>query len=206
MGQLAAQIRELQQQMRQLREGTVQDARISSTRRHIEVNVTLAPSGQEVWAELLQGVGGSSGGTIRVPAEGDSVLVALIDGEPSQGFVLGWLADPSTPLPLQIEKGTTYVWAPANEELKIVTAQGEPALTLKPTGEVVVEADTVRLGSEAAFQAVALASKVESELTEIKTRLWNHTHSAPSGATGPPQPGLPKYADDVGSETVKTDG
>jgi len=205
MGRLAAQIRELREQVRQLREGTVQDARISSERRQIEVQVQIAPSGQTLWAEMLHAVGGSEGGAIRVPSEGDSVLVAMIDGEPSQGFILGGLADPSTPLPSSIESGTTYLWAPADEPLEILTSDGEPALRLMPDGRVVLEADSIHLGSENPGDKVALASKVKAELDEIRNQLMTHTHSAPSGATGPPQPGSPSPADSVASDTVESE-
>lgn len=202
-GALTASLREGMRSIEQLSEGTVQSAEI--VQQHIEVEVQLVPRDQTVWVELLQGLGGTQGGAVRVPSQGDSVLVGLVEGDPNEGFMLGWLADSSTPLPSDVEGGATYMWAPNDEPLKILTADGTPAVTLKPDGTVIVEADSIQLGSEAPGDKMALASKVKTELDEIRNQLMTHTHSAPSGATGPPQPGSPSPADSVASDTVESE-
>lgn len=198
---LAADIRHIQQSLRQLAEGTVLDAEIVGD--HIEVEVRL-DNGKAVWAELVDGVGGPGGTLARVPTEGESVLVGLVDGDPTEGFVLSWLSDASTPAPDDLEGGRTYLVAPDGEPVEI--RAGESTVELQPDGTVVVDADDIRLGGESPSDREALAGKVESELDALWTALTSHTHpgvrvgtqtSGPASATG--------SAGDVASDTVQSD-
>lgn len=214
---LADDIHKLQQSVQQLREGTVLTAEIVDD--HIEVEVRIAPSGKEIWAELVDGLGGAGGGLVRVPAEGDSVLVGMIDGDPNRGFVLGRLSDESTPMPKDVEGKRTYVVAPDGEGVEIRAGDGSTTVEIEPDGtvrldakEVDLIAQDINLGSDEPVDTVALDSKVLSELSKLIAWSGSHVHTylAPLvPLPGPPVPTTPAPpappASSVGSSKVNSD-
>lgn len=119
MVQLEGSIRRILQQTKEVREASVIEAKIVG--RHIEVKVALLPEGLEVWTTLAGGMRG----LYRVPTEGDLAIVGLVDGAPSEGYILAFFsADERSSVPDDVEAGSIYIVPPAGEGIVARTRDG----------------------------------------------------------------------------------
>lgn len=163
-----AEIRNLVSRIRQVVEAKVVGAAIVG--RHVEVELRIVPDGQTVFADLLVSLGGG-GGVFRVPTAGDTVLVGLVDGRPSNGYVLGFLpTDGAMPLPDGFEANTVYVQAPEGEPINIVTTGADVELSVDAGREI-------RLGGKGATDPVALSSKTDTNEGTIANIVSTHQHT-----------------------------
>jgi hypothetical protein len=132
-------------------DGTLEDGMI-------EVDFVLSSSGEDVVVEQLVGAGSS----FRIPRKGEVALLGFVDGDRNEGYILGWISKPdASPSSSRVEAGALYLFPPEGES-------------------VIVISDDVKLGSELASQAVALAPLVEALLSSRDAVYGSHFHTIPT--------------------------
>lgn len=120
-------------------DGTVEDGMI-------EIDFRLSTTGEEVTVEETI----SAGSVFRIPRAGDVALLAFVDGDRNEGYVIGWIPRPDAQPCPSISAGTLYVHARPGEEIRIVS-----------DGDVTVDASSINLGDSAA-SFIALSDKVDA--------------------------------------------
>lgn len=213
------EINELRQRLRQYSDAKVLSSEIVDGR--IEVTCQLVPDDREVVALITSGFGGHKGGLYRVPSAGETVVVAMVDGDPTRARVIGFAPTSNDAIPDDIEDGSTYMVAPDDEKLVIratadveITSKGASInVTSEGGGDVNLasESGKVNAGSLSASIALALAPAVKAKLSSMVGTYNGHLHIFPiplvpiaPGPTSPPtQPMAP--VGDIATKNLKGD-
>ena len=206
-----SELHDLEQRSRQYSDAKVVSAEIVN--RRIEVTCKLVPGGEEIVAMATNQAGGNSGGLVRVPKEGETIVVSLQDGDPTQARMIGWAPTESTPLPEDIEEGITYFVAPDGEKMVVradaeieVTADGANVRLVSKGGQVLAGSD-----DDAGKQPLTLAPKVNQGFNQLVQTFNAHQHiyvlpfiPLTAAVTVPPTPPQ-SQPPDVGASNVKGD-
>ena len=144
----------------------------SSSDGRLQAQVTMAESGETVWADVLMSAAGG-GATIRLPTKGDAGLVALVDGDLRRAYVLGWFANGEAP---DVAEKTLHLQPPGGESVTIkTTTTGE--VLIESAAKVIIKCADIRQGSAAASDPVALQSKIQQKDALRDSAFASHTHA-----------------------------
>lgn len=177
------ELHEIRQSLRQYSDARVESAEVVDGR--IEVTCKLVPDGDEIVALATNGIGGAGGGLVRVPSAGETVVVSMQDGDPTQARIIGYAPTEGMKVPEGLESGITYMVAPDGERLVIsataeieVTADGAKLSLVSKNADVDVssEGGKVNAGSPNASTSLSLAPKVAQNLSSIVNTFNAHQH------------------------------
>lgn len=92
--------------------------------------------------------------------------------------------------------------------VEVLQKSGATTITVTPEGAVIIESDDIRFGSASPGDRPALASEVESKLSDLKTALLAHTHASNGTTpvfTTPPAIAPDGWSSGIASSVVRAD-
>lgn len=160
--------------------GRITKIGLADNRTCLRVQVSIFPEEREVVAIMTWESTGPECGWFDLPAVGDLVLVAFVEGDPDQAFVIKRLTSLEDKIPLKASQGHIQLRSKAGKKV-YVESDTEASIRAE-------KVQLVRDGTESASENIVLGQVFKQFATDLLTYLAAHQHvsNIPGLLTSPP--------------------